>query len=270
VGWLFQIVWTLFRLTVWSLMLVLFSPRTLEFVGWDGVARWLLHHAWARWVGLPLLLPFFLLSAFTFHERRSGDGEPDCSQPGLDPELGLREGSVSRWPVDDNVIEAATWSRGGSHQCVATATVAVPPGFAFSARSSRMEPVWFRGAAQGAVRMGIERARKIDSGAHAEVWDTMAFLSDDPVDMTGIIGGESVVLRTSQPVLARTVFSDPEVGRVIGELEQADRQWEWSLLPDGHAGQAVLRFACRGRAENPEVAAWAQALMSTSIRRLAA
>jgi hypothetical protein len=153
-GWLFQIVWLVFRLTVWGVTLALLSPRALEWIGMDGAARWLLHHGWARWVGLPLLLPFLLISAFSLRVGKPGEGvsDGDDSQPGIDPELGLRDGPVLRWPVDDQVVEAASWSKGGARQCVCTVSLAVPAGFGFSARSARMEPAWFRGAAQAPMR----------------------------------------------------------------------------------------------------------------------
>jgi hypothetical protein len=269
---LFHLLWTAFRLTVWWLMLVLIWPRVLHFVGGETTARWLLHHGWARWVGLPLLLPFFIFSAFSLRvgSKATADAGTGEAQPALDLELGLREGAVQRWPVDDHVIEAATWSRDGSRQCVCTAKVAVSSGHCFSARSARMEPAWFRGAAQAAMKMGIEHARKTGTDAQAETWDAMSFLTDAPLDLSDLPHGEDIVLRTSQPMLARALFSDSEIGCVIHELEQADRRWECSLLPDGQPGETVLRFACRGSLENAEVAGWAQRLMSAAVRRLAA
>jgi hypothetical protein len=82
----------------------------------------------------------------------------------------------------------------------------------------------------------------------------MSYLTEAPMDLADIPYGEDIVLRTSQPMLARALFTDSEVSRVIHELEQADRKWELSLIAGDRAGEAVLRFGCRGRLENPEVA----------------
>lgn len=270
-NWPFHAVWLGFRVIVWGVTLTLISPRTLAWIGADDRARWLLHHGWVRWVGLPLMLPFLILSAFHLSVGKpvQGASDDDSSRPGIDPELGLREGPVVRWPVDDRMVEAASWSKGGSRQCVCTATIPSSTAFGFSARSARMEPAWFRGTAQAVMRMGIEQARKTGTDGNAATWDAMSYLSEAPIHLGDIPHGDEIVLRTSQPMLARSLFADPEVGRVIHELEQNDRRWELSLIRGETAGEAVLRFACRGRLDNAEVANRAQALMTAAVRKLA-
>jgi len=268
---LFPAIWMLFRLSIWVTVAILWEPRLLSKVGWDAGAHWFHDHGWVRWVAVPVVGPLLLLSVFSFRGiGRATDDESalDDTQSAIDPTLGLRESAVIRWRHDGQVIEAATWSNRGERRCVATATVAVTSGFAFSARTSRLEPSWMSGAAQGAIRKGIDQGRESASGAEAQTWEALAFLGQDPVPLSGSLGRD-VVLRTNQPGLARDMFSDPEVDRVIAELEHDRRRWDWSLLPSGRPGEARLRFECRGKLEDPELAAWVETLMSAGVQRLA-
>lgn len=259
-----------FRLTIWALVLVVIDPRCLSLVGWHAGAH-SLQHSLVRWLLMPILLPFFILSAFSVRVgRATDDGADGESQPAIDPDLGLREGPLTRWPAGDATIEAATWLRSGSRSILATARVKVASGFAFSARSARMEPGWMRGFAQGVIRKVVEQKSQSATGAEAETWASMTFLGEAPLDLGGIPNAQDIVLRANQPALAQELFSDAEVARAIGALEQLQRRWEWSLLPTGDAGDALLRFQCPGRVENAEVAAPVQALMNAAIRRLAA
>lgn len=268
---LFPIAWQGFQIAMWTLMAVLVSPNLLGMLGWRTGERWLVHHALVRWGLAIVLAPGFLMSLFTLRSvGRTGEGgdEPEA-QSAIDPTLGLRMSPVTRWPVDGTVIEAATWSLRRSRKCVASATLEVPSHLAFSARSARLEPSWFRGAAQGMMRAGIEQKRRRASGAQAEAWDAMEFLTQAPVDVSGVPGGDAVVLRTNQPETARALFTVADVCRVIHELEEMGRTWEWSLIPNGNGAQATLRFECQGTVENAEIASRVQALMTAGIRGMA-
>ena len=264
-----QVIFMVFRLTVWALALVAFDPRVLGFVGWDAGGRWLLAHGWLRWIALPVLAPLVLFSAFSVREvRQVGDDEPEDLERSLDPTLGIRESAVRRWPLEGHVVEAATWANGDERRCVARVTLSLAAPFAFSAQSAGSVPAWMQGAAQSILRAQVDQARARATGAEAQAWDAAAFLAEEPVDLRGCLAESHVVVRSNRPELARALFSEPEVARVAGELEEKKRRWQWSLLPTARTGEAELRFECRGRVENDEIAEGARTLMAVTLRHV--
>jgi hypothetical protein len=271
----FPVAWFLFQLTTWVLVGLLFAPGDFyRLVGADGVAHWLRYHGWVRWATFPIWGPLLLFSVFQLRSvGRASEAEPgsdtaDGSLGAIDLALGMRDGAPTRWELEGYAVEAATWSKEGERRCVAITNVASSSGFAFSVRPSRQEPAWMRGAAQAAFRVGMDRVKGSMTGAQAQTWNEMAFLGQDPVNLGGGLHAPDFVLRASQPEMGRELISSGDVGRVISELERAGRNWEWSLLPTGRPGEACLRFECRGKLENPQVAAWARELMSAGLRWL--
>jgi hypothetical protein len=59
----FVIGWNIFRITVWIMIAVWANPHFLDYVGGEGIARWLLHHRWLLLAAPPLGL-LGLLSVF--------------------------------------------------------------------------------------------------------------------------------------------------------------------------------------------------------------
>jgi hypothetical protein len=269
-----QLIFMLIRLAIWAAVAAMLWPRLLASVGWPAGAEWLRHHLWFRWLSAPVLAPLMLLSVFEIRsvgpageaDAESNPGSSD-SAGGMDLTWGLRERAPVRWPVGGHVVEAATWSQHGERRCVATVTLDLASGLAFSARSASLEPAWMRGMAQQAMRAGLRQvARSAGSGA-TETGAALEFLSQDPIDLRGTSLDGSVVLRANAPEAARALFGDPEVARALDALEQAGRRWQWSLLPTGSPGQSRLCFECPGRVETPELAEAVRALMSAALGR---
>jgi len=259
--WAFTVVWRLFQLATWALVLVVVSPNVLRRVGMDEAARWILAHGWVRWVAAPLLAPFLVLSAFQPVASRGGG-------KAIDPILGLRQGEPHQWQAGAHTVEAATWAARRERRAVAQAKIPGPYGWGFQARAASLEPAWMRGMAQDAVRAGLRGNRHPAPDDAAAARDAVAFLAEDPLDLGGTPLRGTIVLRSSDPVRARAIFSSADVVRAIETLERGRARWELSLLPTGQAPESLLRFECQGSLDRADRAAQVKALMVAVLAQL--
>lgn len=271
----FTLAWLGFQIMVWALALILIKPATLRIIGWDSAAAWLRDHVWVRWLSAPVLLPLVLLSAFQPRAvRRVDPDEADAPEGGgspagfgIDPGLGMTDGPIVRWRLRERRVEAATWSLRGKRRCVARADVALCEDFAFAAHSSRHEPGWLQGANQMAVGMALRQAAR-DRPDGAAAAEAVSFLSRAPLDLSAHPLAGSVVLRSNRPDLARRLLSSGEIVRILTELDGAGRRWELSLLPAETPGRSRLSFECRGRLQDPLVAAGVRGVMDAALAEI--
>ena len=276
----FPVAWWAFKLLAWSSMLVVLAPMTLAYVGGYDLALWLVHHAWVRILCAPLLLPFWLFSAFELRSpgRESAArskladavGGTVVGTPRLDPELGLPEGPALRVPLGEWSMQIATWVRGSKRRTVARATVEARSSFSFAAGDAGNEPALLRGVQQGAMSFAMSQMteKEVDP-ARAASLATLSYLGQAPMSTGNATLDRTVVLRANHPDTARGLFTAAPVQAALAAFDEAGSGWKWTLFPDSQPGLAEMRFECKGGPLDEERVSQIRALLASALEQLA-
>jgi len=276
----FLIGWTAFRITVWVLIAVWIHPRFLDWVGGEGVARWLVDHRWAWWLGVPPLGLLGLISAFEVRDERrqraagealaSATGGTVVKLTGIDPTLGIATGPGLRVPLGRWSMVVGTWKRRSTSHTVATVRVEPRTGLSFAAHGSDREPMPLRGLQQlamgAAMRQMANRAK--DARAAAAV-AAVAYLAESPIVTGDPALDRAIVLRANHPDAARALFTSKSVAGAIAALDAKARRWEWTLYPAEGAGVAEMRLEFRGGLSDTDTLNAMRSLLSAALEELA-
>ena len=276
----FPVAWWAFKLLAWSSMFAVLAPRTLEYVGGHDFARWLVRHTWVRIVCVPVLLPFWLFSAFELRspgrERAARSKLADAvggtvaGTPKLDPGLGLPEGPALRVPLGVWSMHIATWVRGSKRRTVARATVEARTSFSFAAGDAGNEPALLRGLQQGATAFAMSQlAEKEADSARSASLATLSYLSEAPITTGQATLDRTVVLRANQPDTARGLLTSAPVQAALAAFDEPGRRWNWTLYPVSQAGFAEMRFECSGGPLDEARVSQIRALLAPALEHLA-
>jgi len=279
VGHGFVIGWTAFRIAVWILIAVWINPRFLDWVGGEGVARWLGDHRWAWWLGVPPLGLLAVISAFELRDDRrqraarqslaSTTGGTVVKLPGIDPAFGIATGPGLRMPIGRWSMVVGTWKRKGTPHTVASVRVEPRTGLSFAAHGSGREPTLLRGLQQLAMGAAVRQMAKRASDARAAAAAaTVAYLAESPIVMGHEALDRAVVLRANHPDAARALFTSSGVASAIAALDARTRRWEWTLYP-AEPGMAEMRLELRGALSDTESLSVVRALLSAALEELA-
>jgi hypothetical protein len=280
VGTGFAIGWTIFRISVWVLIAVWAYPRLLDWVGGEGIARWLGDHRWVWWLGVPPLGLLGLISAFELRDpRRQRAARRDLAStvggtvvelPGIDPTLGITTGPGLRVPLGRWSMEVGTWRRKRTSYTVASVRVESRTSLSFVAHGAGREPMVLRGLQQlamgAAVRQMASRASSPQAAAAAA---TVAYLAEPPIGFGNEALDRALVLRANHPDAARALFTSSGVASAIAALDARTRRWEWTLYPTETAGMAEMRLECPGTLSDPESLGVMRGLLSAALEELA-
>ena len=272
--------WTVFRIAVWVLIAVWANPQLLDWVGGEGIARWLLDHRWVWWLGMPPLGLLGLISVLEVRDDRrqraarqalaNDTGGTVVELRGIDPTLGIATGPGLRVPLGRWSMVVGTWKRRSTPHTVATVQVESRTALSFAAHGSDREPMLLRGVQQlamgAAVRQMAEHAS--DAPAAAAV-ATVAYLAESPIVIGHQALDRAVVLRANHPDAARALFTASGVAGAIAALDAKTRRWDWTLYPAESAGMAEMRLEFRGTLSDTESLSIVRALLSAALEELA-
>lgn len=275
----FVIGWNIFRITVWIMIAVWANPHFLDYVGGEGIARWLIHHRWVLWLAAPPLGLLGLISVLellnTGQQRAAHDklaramGATVVTLRGIDPTYGLPGGPGLRVPLGRWSMVVGTWKSDGHARTVAKVVLQTGSEFSFAARGVDREPAVMRGLQQWAVGHAMRQvAARTDDPRAAAAAAPLAYLAELPI-MTGNDAlDRAVVLRANHPDAARALLTSTTVTSAIGALNQRTRRWDWTLYPTSTAGLAEMRLECPGTLNDVESLAPVQALMQAGLEHL--
>lgn len=271
--------WNLFRLVLWSVILVWIRPRLLDSIGFQDVAIWLERHTWFRWLGVPPLGLLAMLSAMepinTSRRRAKMEdlamttGGTVTDPPKMDPLHGLPDGPGLSVPIGRWSMTLSRWKRGSRPTTVAKVVVSGASGFSFAAQSAANEPVLLRGLAQASFKFAIGdmKKRAVDAQAMAAV-ESIDYLASPPITIGHDSLDRLMVLRSNRPDLARALFLSSGVARAIEALDSQSKRWNWTLQPSGTGGAAEMRLECPGALADAEALGPAKELLQAALDHL--
>jgi alkylhydroperoxidase family enzyme len=280
VGTGFLIGWSIFRIMIWATIAVWMCPQLLDYVGGDGVARWLLHHGWARLLGVPPLGLLGLISAFEVlntpqqraarEEVARGLGATVVELNHIDPTYGLPSGPGLRVPLGDRSMVVGTWKSKDKVHTVASVKLETRTGFSFVARGTDREPAMMRGLQQMAMGHAMRHmAEQTDDPRAAAAAATMAYMAEPPITCGDDVLDREVVLRANHPDTARSLFTSSAVASAITALNAKTRQWDWTFYPTSTSGMAEMRLECPGALSDAESLRLVQALLRAALEEMA-
>ena len=276
----FVIGWNIFRITVWIMIAVWANPHFLDYVGGEGIARWLLHHRWVLWLAAPFLGLLGLISVFELlntPQQRSSHaklaramGATVVTLRGIDRTYGLTAGPGLRIPLGRWSMVVGTWKSDGHAHTVARVLLQTQSSLSFAARGADREPAMMRGLQQWAVGHAMRQVTaRTDDPRAAAAAATFSYLSEPPITTGNDALDRAVVLRTNHPDAARALITSSTVASAIAELNERTRRWDWTLYPTSTAGLAEMKLVCPGRLSDVESLAPVQALMQAALEHLA-
>lgn len=277
----FPVAWWAFRLLAWASMFAVLAPMTLAWVGGHDLGRWLVAHAWVRILCVPVLLPFWLFSAFEL--RSSGRSRAARSRlaeavggtvagtPHLDPALGLPEGPALRVPVGVWSMHIATWVRRSKRRTVAHATVEARTSFSFAAGDAGNQPALLQGLQESVASFAMNRmVEQTSDPARAASLAALSYLGQAPIETGQATLDRTVVLRANQPDTARDLLVAEPVRAALVAFDEPGRIWKWTLYPDSRPGLAEMRFECSGGPLDATRVSQIRALFAAALEHLAA
>ncbi|HET9327592.1 MAG TPA: hypothetical protein VFQ05_12540 [Candidatus Eisenbacteria bacterium] len=275
----FVIGWNIFRVMVWIMIAVWANPHFLDYVGGEGIARWLLHHRWVLWLAAPPLALLGLISVLellnTPQQRAAHDklaramGATLVTRRGIDPTDGLPAGPGLRVPLGRWSMVVGTWKSDGHARTVAKVVLQTESGFSFAARGVDREPAVMRGLHPWALGHAMRQvAARTDDPRAAVAAAPFAYLAEPPITLGNDALDRAVVLRANHSDAARALLMSRTVTSAIGALNERTRRWDWTLCPTSTAGLAEMRLECPGTLNDVESLAPMQALMLAALEHL--
>lgn len=248
--------WTIFRITVWTAIVVWLDPRLLKWVGGESIGHWLMGHVWVRVLGaLPLGL-LAIVSAFEIinDPKRFAAREALATTVGgtvvvlrLDPTLGIPDGPGLRVPVGRWSMTVGTWKREGRVRTMARVLVQTRSSFSFLARGPEREPQVLQRVQKVAMKIAMSRiASQANATRGVSPAETFAYIAEPPMKTGSEAVDRVVFLRANQPDAARVLFITPAMVSAISILNAATRRWDWSFYPSESSDQAEMRLELPG------------------------
>jgi len=248
--------WTVFRVLVWSTLVLWVHPQWLEPLGARSLAAFLEHHHWIRLMGVPPLGILAILSVLdpldspAVRQRAQALAtELDAAVtalPPMHPEYGSPYGPGLRVPVGEQLMTIERWRKSGQPTTVARLELDGWTDLTFIVHDAGSEPALLQGLQREAVAVALEdvarRASdpKVKANARA-----MAFLGNPPVTLGIDSLDTKVVVHANDADRVRDLLTSPDVAEALEAVANHRFAWKWSLQPAGGGGHSEMRFECR-------------------------